>query len=506
MPARSARHAAACAPALARATTDGMTRRVVPLVVLALLAPSVRAEELWTTLPGARRSTVQIPSVAPLAERAGPAVLVVFTETEMPPHMLPPGHPPLPGMGGDGPPFPFGGDGPQEVQGQGAGFLISPTGYALTNHHVVENARRVRVAVGTNHERVDAVVIGSDEKTDLALIKLDGGRTDWPVLPLGDSDAMKVGDFVVAIGSPFGLEQSVSLGILSARGRRDIAPSGRAGLYDFLQTDASINPGNSGGPLLNLAGEVVGINSAVNAAGSGIGFAIPINMAKRIAPVLRDKGRFERSWIGVAIQKVAPEVARGMGLERARGALVRSVVDDGPGASAGLEPGDIITRFDGRQIEDANDLPLMAGDAGVGKTVELEVLRDKKKRTMKITLGAHPDNAAKQAALKPSTPGEKAPAKEGALGLTVVSLDEDARARLGVKADVQGARVSKVRPGSPAANAGLAPDDVVLKVDGKPVTGSKDFAAAVKSAAAGEVLRLSVRRGGSTIFVALVKP
>jgi serine protease Do len=482
-----------------------MTCRVAPLLVLALALP-VHAEELWTTLSsGAKQKTVQIPSVAPLADKAGPAVLVIFTETELPAHMLPPGHPPLPGMG-DGPPmpFPFGEEGPHEVQGQGAGFLVSPTGFALTNHHVVENARRIQVAVGSSHELINATVVGSDEKTDIALIKLDGGRSDWPVLPLGDSDAMKVGDFVVAIGSPFGLEQSVSLGILSARGRRDIAPSGRAGLYDFLQTDASINPGNSGGPLLNLAGEVVGINSAVNAAGSGIGFAIPINMAKRVATVLRDKGRFERSWIGVAIQKVAPDVAKGMGLDRARGALVRSVVDDGPGASAGLEPGDIITRFDGRPIEDANDLPLIAGDAGVGKIVEMEVLRDKKKRTMKITLGAHPDNAAKEAAARPTPAAPDK--KDGALGLTVVSLDEDARARLGVKPDVQGARVSKVRPGSPAANAGLVADDVVLKVDGAPVTGSKDFAAAVKAAATGDVLRLSVRRGGSTIFVALVKP
>ena len=236
--------------------------------------------DLWVT--GSTKSTkplVDIPSLSPLVKARESAVLVIYTETNTPAMM------PLP--------FPFGrqrsAPTPRRT-GQGSGFIIHPDGYALTNHHVVEGASRIIVKAGQNPEEIEAEIVGTDANTDIALLKLKGDSKNWPVTPLGDSDRLNIGDFVVAIGNPFGLEMSVSLGIVSARGRNDVAPSGRMGLYDFLQTDASINPGNSGGPLLNLKGEVIGINAAVNTAGQGIGFAIPINMVKRVASDLKDRG------------------------------------------------------------------------------------------------------------------------------------------------------------------------------------------------------------------------
>ncbi|OGQ23688.1 MAG: hypothetical protein A2138_00935 [Deltaproteobacteria bacterium RBG_16_71_12] len=479
-----------------------MRRRFLPLIAASaallpvfLLAagPSTAAEQLWTN-PPARRSAIRIPSVAPLVDRLEPAVLVIFTEAPFAPEDLPPSHPPI------GPERPFDGDGP-EVRGQGAGFLVTPTGYALTNHHVVENATSITVRVGDSPEEVKATVVGSDEKTDIALIRLESPRKDWPVIPLGDSDVLKVGDFVVAIGSPFGLEQSVSIGIISGRSRRDIAPSGRAGLYDFLQTDAGINPGNSGGPLLNMYGEAVGINSAVNAAANGIGFAIPINMVKRLLPQLKDKGRFERSWIGVQITGLDGDVAKGLGLAQPRGALVREVVQDGPAGKGGLLPGDVIVGFEGKAITDSYELPLLAGEAGVGKSVKLDVMRDGKASKLAILLEAHPDNAAKAAPA-----AAKEPEKDGSLGISVVSLDADDRERLKLKADVAGARVTKVRPGGPSFRAGLAPDDVIVKVDSGDIRTAPDFAAAATAAKGGALMKLLVRRGGSTLFVPLMVP
>ena len=482
-----------------------MLRRSVPAVLLLAfaLAPGARAESLWTE-PAAKRAPVNIPSVAPLVDKLEPAVLVIFTQADFNPETdLPPGHPPLPEGMMPVPPFEGGPDeGTPEVRGQGAGFLITPTGYALTNHHVVENARSITVRVGAGKDEINATVVGSDEKTDIALIKLDSPRKDWPVIALGDSTAMKVGDFVVAIGSPFGLEQSVSVGIISGRSRRDIAPSGREGLYDFMQTDASINPGNSGGPLLNLYGEAIGINSAVNAAGSGIGFAIPIDMVKHILPSLKDKGRFARSWIGVQITGMEKDVARALGLDRARGALVREVVADGPAAKGGVQPGDVIVAFEGKTIEDSYELPLLAGEAGVGRSVKVELLRDSKPRTVTIVLGDHPDNkiAAKKIEAK------KSDDKDSSLGVVVVTLDADDRDRLKLKSDVAGTRVTKVRPGSPAFLVGIQPDDVIVEVNKKETRTASEFASVVKETAAGGLLRITLRRGASTIFIPLTRP
>lgn len=486
-----------------------------PLVCALLFASSLQAAPpapLWTdSKPGP--ALVSVPGVAPIVARVEPAVLVVFTEGPPSSRGLPPGHPALPptdGLPPGHPTLPMPEEGPADGElerGQGAGFLITANGYALTNHHVVENATRVTVYVGDSKDEIEAEVVGSDEKSDVAVIRLRSPRTDWPVLPLANSDAVNVGDFVVAIGSPFGLEQSVSLGIVSARGRRDIAPSGRQGLYDFLQTDASINPGNSGGPLLDTRGAVVGINSAVNAAGAGIGFAIPINQVKRMLPSLVATGRFERSWIGVSIQDVDPSIVAGMGLPSAHGALIREVVKGGPAATAGLVPGDVIVSFDGKAIVQASELPLRAGDAGVGTTASLELYRDGKQRTLPLTLGSHPDNA------RPVDDGRTPPegpapsvASDGSIGVVVVGLDAENRARLELPAGTKGARVKKVRPGSPAFLGGLGVDDVVTSVNGIPVSDADAFAVVVKATPSGGLLKLLVARGSSTVFAAVKKP
>jgi serine protease Do len=467
---------------------------------------------LWTDLDKkVAKPLVAVTSLAPVVQKVEPAVLVVFTEgpaTEgLPPGHpgigpgLPPGHPPMNGPGGEG--GSDGSDGEFLQQGQGAGFLISANGYALTNHHVVEGATRVTVYVGEDKDEVPCDVVGTDDKSDIALLRLRSPRTDWPFLPLADSDALAVGDLVVAIGSPFGLAQSVSSGIVSARGRRDIEPSGRQGLYDFIQTDASINPGNSGGPLIDAWGAVVGINAAVNAAGAGIGFAIPINQVKRMLPSMIESGRYQRSWIGVSIVSVEARVAKALGVPSARGALVREVVSGGPAQAAGILPGDVIVRFNGRVVHEANELPLLAGDAGVDATVSLEVVRDAKTITVPLVLQSHPDNARIAAA---TTAPAKPPAKDPSIGLAVVTLDDDNRTRLGLEAAIVGARISKLRPGSPAFLAGLEPNDVVISVDGKAVVSAEVFADVVKGAASGAVLKMLVRRGSSTVFAALEKP
>jgi serine protease Do len=473
-----------------------MNRAVVCAVLLSLASTSALADRsLWMERTGPAK--VAIPSLAPLVRDSEAAVLSIMVEStahsSVDPRML--------RRFGFGMPE-------QKQQGQGTGFLIHPDGYALTNHHVVEGATRIQVRIGGRSEVVSATVVGDDPRSDVALIKLDGKNPAggaWPYLPLGNSDVLSVGDFVVAIGNPFGLSQSVSMGILSAKSRRDIAPSGRQGLYDFLQTDASINPGNSGGPLLNLAGEVIGINSAVNAAGQGIGFAIPVNLVKSLLPDLKGKGHVERSWIGVAVQRVSPEIASGLGLERPRGALVTQIVKGGPAYKAGLQPGDVITRFDGKAIEDSSDLPLLATMSGIGRTVPVELMRNNELRSAKVTLVAMPgaETDEEPAAERDRTNDD---GRANRLGVRVNTLDDELRARLDLPAKQRGAVIVRVEQGSNAAEAGLSPGDVVVEINNSPITDRESFTAAVGAVKSGKLLKMLVIRQGNTTFVALPKP
>jgi serine protease Do len=274
-------------------------------------------------------------------------------------------------------------------EGLGTGFIISSDGYLLTNEHVVGGADIIQVKLADGRE-LSGKLVGADAKTDLAVVKIES-PDPLPAVQLGDSDGLEVGDWVIAIGSPLGLDHTVTAGIVSAKQRRRISPGGRNSSYeDFIQTDASINPGNSGGPLINVRGEVVGINSAVSMQGQGIGFAIPINMAKTLLPQLKQNGAVERSWLGVSIGPVSDKAAQAYGLPSTHGAFIADVVRGGPADKAGLAAGEVILTFDGKDIVQSDDLPWIASNAGVGKTVQLVVAGPKGKRAVAVTLERMP--------------------------------------------------------------------------------------------------------------------
>ncbi len=446
------------------------------------LSPS-KATDLWVELTPeqAKSSIIPIPSLAPLVNRVKPAVLVVTTESVTQPNrqlQLPPGFEDFFRMPQQ----------PQKSTGLGSGFIIHPSGLAVTNNHVIEGATKIKIKVGGDLKEYDGEVIGTDPDTDIALIQIKSDKKDWPVIPLGSSTAMQVGDFAMAIGNPLGLEHSISFGPISARGRRDIQPSGKRGLFDFMQLSAPINPGNSGGALLNMSGEVVGINTAISASGQGIAFAIPIDQVKHVLPQLKKNGKASRSGMGVKIENVSSDLAKELGLPYAQGALVREVVPNSAASKAGIQPGDIITEFDGKAIEDASSLQLEAGLAGVGKSAPLKVFRDGNYLTLRITLEA----------LNKEEPLKQADRKSlEELGINVANYKEQT---------LQGAKVVEVNPQSLAAMAGIEKDDVIVKVNNQPIKDAESLAALVKKAPQKAILRILIRRQNSTIFVVLQKP
>ena len=390
-------------------------------------------------------------------------------------------------------------------RGLGSGFLIDAGGLILTNNHVVEDATNIEVTFATtdgSERTLKATLVGTAPEYDVALLKTVEPPNAVP-MTLGDSEQVRIGDWVLAIGNPFGLEHSVSVGIISAKQRRDIAPSGRTGLYDFLQTDASINPGNSGGPLINMRGEVIGINSAINAQGQGIGFAIPINMVKGMLPQLRE-GRFTRSWIGVRIQPLSRELAESFGMKDDHGVLVSEVVDQGPGAAAGLRAGDVILEFDGKKLVRSSDLPLYASMAGVGKSVPVVVWRANERKVLSVKLEAFPEDSARAKAQGKNEPrGESE--SEGSVGLSVVDLTAGLRDQLKAKS-LQGAVVQDIASGSVASRAGFQRGDVIVNVQGKAVSNAREVITIVKGVKSGQPIRFQIERQGVTIFVALAKP
>ncbi|MCP4135891.1 MAG: DegQ family serine endoprotease [bacterium] len=397
---------------------------------------------------------------------------------------------------------PFGGmPGEFKSRGIGSGVIISKDGYILTNNHVIEHADEIIVQLSSKKEYT-AKVIGSDPKTDIALIKIESNKDSkkgFSYAKLGDSSKLETGDWVIAIGNPFGLDHTVTAGIVSAKGRREINPHGRQGYYNFIQTDASINPGNSGGPLIDMNGLVVGINTAINPAGQGIGFAIPINLAKKLIPQLKAKGKVTRSWIGVKIQKVTEELARSFGLKKAGGALVSEVVKGSPAEKAGIRNGDIILTFGGTKIKEAGDLPWLASMAGVGKRVKLTIFRGGARKTITMKLGELPD-----------TPGEKSIERheesEGSvLGIKVKTVPESVRKPLGLSDDEKGVIVTDAAPVSRAYEAGLRKGHVVLKLNGKPVTSPEDFIKRIKSIKSGNMVQLFIKLRGGTMYLAFTK-
>jgi serine protease Do len=373
----------------------------------------------------------------------------------------------------------------RSVPSSGSGFVIAKDGFIVTNDHVVADAEEITV-VFRDGKKLQASVVGRDPETDLALIKVEGGK-DLAVAPLGDSDAVRVGDWVMAIGNPFGFEHTVTVGILSARGRNL-----RSGPYDdFLQTDASINPGNSGGPLIDMTGAVVGINTAIRAGAEGLGFAIPINMAKELLPQLRKTGSVTRGWLGVQIQRVTPPLAEEFGLERPRGALVSQVFEDSPAEKAKLKHGDVILSFNGKQIEDFDDLPRQVAATPPGAEVKVEILRDGKEKTLKATLERKENEPIQLAA------GES-PSSDW--GFDVQDLSPRIAEQLGLESELEGVVITDVDPDTPADAAGLRRGDVILEANRVEISSVHDLTDQLDD---DEDPVLLIRRGDGTLYVPL---
>jgi serine protease Do len=352
---------------------------------------------------------------------------------------------------------------PQEfhVPSLGSGFVISADGYIVTNNHVVEGVDEIRVHFSDGTER-EGKIVGLDEKTDIALIRVEGA-TDLHSLPLGDSDAILPGDFVVAIGNPFGLDHTVTFGIVSAKGRE----LGQGPYDDYIQTDAAINPGNSGGPLLDLSGSVVGINTAVNPQANTIGFAVPINLAKGILPQLRESGAVTRGWIGVSVQAVTPELAKALSLSATDGALVAQVAPGSPAERAGIQRGDVILDVDGKAVGKMRDLSRAIAATPVGKKIPMRLLRDGKEMAVEIEVDKLAETGARA-----SVPETRSAAES--IGIRVQDIDDALREQLEL-GDVEGAAVVAVDPVGPAAQAGIEPGDVIVEVDRKPVTSAAEL-------------------------------
>ena len=439
-----------------------------------------------------------LPDFATLAERVSPSVVNISTTQEVKGFSQP--------FGSDDPlrefwePFerffgPRAGPvprGPFKQRSLGSGFVLTRDGYIVTNNHVVEDADEIIVKLA-NDKEAEAKLIGRDAKTDLALIRVEQ-FDDLKPAATGDSDTLRVGDWVLAIGNPFGLDNTVTAGIVSAKGRHIGGP------YDnFIQTDASINPGNSGGPLVNVRGEVVGINTAIftrSGGNVGIGFAIPINLANEVLTELREKGKVTRGWLGVMIQRVTPEIAESLGVEETKGALVADVIDDGPASSAGIKTGDVIVEYDGSPVKDSAELPLMVARTAVWKKVTVDVLRNGERKQFEVTVGELPDGE----------PEVEPESETGEWGLAVQTLTPEIADSLGVARDLKGVVVTAVEPGSPAGEAGLQRSDIILEVNRKPVANLGEYRKALRGAEKGKSVLLLVRRGENTIFLALKAP
>jgi len=375
---------------------------------------------------------------------------------------------------------------PYKQKNLGSGFIISEDGYIITNNHVISGADEIKVKLSDGRE-FRGEIKGRDEKFDIALVKIDA-KGSLPVAPLGDSDKMEVGEWVMAIGNPFGLAQTVTVGIVSAQGR----VIGSGPYDDYIQTDASINPGNSGGPLFNTNGEVIGINTAILAGGQGIGFAIPVNMAKAIISQLKEHGRVTRGWLGVSVQKVTPDLAKSFGLEAERGALVAEVMSDSPAEKSGIKGGDIVLEYDGHQIREMSDLPRLVAATPVGKKVKVLVQRDGHEQSIPVTIEKMKEGDDEDVALTSDR-----------LGVKVVDLTAEKAQQLRIQGDHRGVVVTEVQPESLADRGGILEGDVIREINGVRVANVRDYGKAISSLKKGGYLKVLLRRGESSLFVAL---
>jgi serine protease Do len=436
------------------------------------------------------------PSFADLSEQVKHAVVNISTtqvlkENPMQPFMAP--NSPFREFFGDEFFKRFFGDTPSgsmKTHALGSGMIIDTEGLILTNNHVVEKADEIKIRTDAQRE-YDAKVVGRDPKTDLALIRVTPDKDFPKPVKLGNSDAIRVGDWVMAVGNPFGLGHTVTAGIISAKGR----VIGAGPYDDFLQTDAAINPGNSGGPLFDMNGEVVGVNTAIVAQGQGIGFAIPINLAKEILVQLKT-GKVIRGWLGIMIQDITPELAQSFDIQETKGVIVADLVADGPAEKAGLKRGDVITRLNGKEVENAHALSRMVASTAPEATITLQVIRDGKSREIKAAIGTMPADGAEAAPSK----------KESTWGLTVQNLTPELAQRFEWDAAEHGVVISSVQPGSPAADVKLRPGDLIKEINRQKIQNLKDYNQALQKVKKGESLLLLVKRGDRTFYVPLKAP
>ncbi len=471
------------------------------VVALASLSPSDAGAadnpRFWTELPeNGRIAKVQsLPDFVELAAKLSPAVVNISSEETEERGAGPEEEEPAPSPAPHSktPRNPFEEYAPR-AKSLGSGFIVSKDGYVLTNDHVVTDADRIAITTQDGIQ-YKAKLVGRDEKSDIALLKIDA-KHDLPVAPLGNSDEVKVGQWVMAIGNPFGFDHSVTVGVVSARGR--FIP----GNFDeFIQTDASINPGNSGGPLISVRGEVVGVNSAIytrTGSNMGIGFAIPVNIVKEELAQLRSSGKVVRGWLGVYIQKMTPEIAESLGLPAPTGALVAEVLKGGPAKSAGIQRGDVITAFDGTPIIDSRELPLMVGRTPIGHVATLKLMRQGKPQELKIAITqSHEEEiAAAQPVGKPNR------GTASSFGLYVKDLSPELAKELGLD-QASGVVISSVQPASRADEAGLRARDVILEVNRAAVKDVGSYQRAMRAGGKGKIVLILVKRGDSTIYFAL---
>lgn len=453
---------------------------------------------------GAADAMVTLPSLAPLVEKVKPAVVNIST-TQKPDRTrgaspFPPGSPEdqfFRRFFGDQGPNRRGGP---EIHALGSGFIVDADGYVVTNNHVIEGAQEIKV-IASDGETYSASLIGTDGKTDIALLKIDAGKP-LPFVNFGDSDAALVGDWVLAVGNPFGLGGSVTMGIVSARGR-DI---GASAYDDFLQIDAPINSGNSGGPTFNLKGEVIGINTAIyspNGGSVGIGFAIPAALAKPVVEDLKASGKVQRGWLGVEIQEVSSDIAKSLGMDKPRGALIANVLENSPAAKAGVRDGDLITEVNGKAIDEMRQLPREIAQFRAGDKVDLTIHRaGGKVENVQVVIGAMPDEGSRGGYMSGRSSGSSTLDN---LGLALSPLTSKERKELNLRPSLVGVLISEVIDGSPAAEKGIQPGDVIVAVNQEAVAKPDDVVTLVeKTSESGKsnVLFL-INRGGKQRYIAI---
>ncbi len=438
-----------------------------------------------------------LPSFVQIAKEVKPAVVNINTTKIIKKQLVNPFHN-FQSPFGENDPFSnffnkfFGGSHPYKKYKQkslGSGFIISKDGYILTNNHVVSNADEINVTLSNKHT-YKAKIIGVDPKTDIALIKITPRKDEvLKVVKLGDSDKLEVGEWVIAVGNPFGFSRTVTAGIVSAKGR----VIGEGPYDSFIQTDAAINPGNSGGPLVNMKGEVVGINTAIIAAAQGIGFAIPINMAKFVMEQLKAKGYVQRGWLGIYIQNVSKDLADYFGMKEAYGALVSQVIKDGPAAKAGIKRGDIIIKFNGKKVKNTEELPKIVAKTPIGKKVEVVVLREGKEKKFNVVIGEMPESK-----VQASAQVEK---KTDKLGITVVNITPEVMKQYGLS-DSEGVLIVAVKEGGIAAKAGIREGDIIKSMEYQVVKNINDYNRIIKNFKKDKML-IDIKRGRSRIFFVL---